>query len=474
MNKWIFAFIQGALWVIVPPALGQGFCTKSDDYVIQVGEPKVDDGVLYVSLLWSPEISPSESVTIEVLDRTDTVVAASVVEAQPGEEVSYPLTEDAVFFEDHGYWYTFRVVDPQGQLLAPTMSGLVTFCRSWEPCVYRIVEGVGGDTVSLSTELAELMDDLEQGGSSDLLGDALGIRPDLDFEVHWVAAQIAHLQTEDMGTECACQWFADLELIPPDLVRHEAGGEAPSEDMAPDWEEKALTGPGATLSLAGQILGGSKQELTKGGSEQAGIHLRCRTAATWTPVGWKGIDVSMPTLVPCEKPCPDARVSVSAWAESVAVANAFATLNDGARGYAQAVAEFFMGESLTPIFTASAEVEVDRPPGNPDRNYLGHTSGRRTGGGVAWKRDLNAGFSAVGQVETCLATGQSAGSCRDVYPRPADDQGSWAHSCAKSTTSAVFIGEAACALLPQQKFELNPVRPTGLTKDGVLIKPWRP
>ncbi len=474
MSKWISAFIQGALWTIVPAALGQGFCVPSDDFVIVVGEPRVEDGALYVSLHWPLETSPSLEASIEVLDRGGAVVASAAVAAQPGREVAYGLTEDADFFQHHGYWYTFRLVDSKGELLAPEVSGLVTFCQGWESCTYRMIEGVGGDAVGMSTELFGLIDDLESRGSRDLLNDALAARPDLDFEIYWVADQIGRLQAEDPGPDCVCMWFTDLEFIPPKSVPYSAVGVPRSDFEKPDWQEVALTGPGAALRLAGQMLGGAPRTLSTSASGWAGLHLRCRSAVDWKSVEWAGLDLLMPSLDPCASACPDAKITVSAKAYGVAVANAWGTADHGALGHASATAEFFMGGSVVPVFTASVESEVNRPPGALGSSYLVHDSGPRTGGEVVWKRDATAAFSAFGKVEACLFTSGAAEECRDPFVRPLDDMGSWAYGCTKLTTSATLVGEASCALEPTQTVELKPKSDGGGTEDGVLIVPWRP
>ncbi|MEM7583330.1 MAG: hypothetical protein AAF560_08125 [Acidobacteriota bacterium] len=463
--------IQVLLLTFAPALLGQGFTTPPED-APRLGEPTIEAGRLLISVLWPQEVSTPYA-TLEVVDGDGAVAGSTQVSAEPGGEVTYAVTQNLDFIARHGYSYRVRLVDFQGVELAPDVGALVALCPSSEGCRYRMVEGVAADAVSMSSELFELLEYLEAVGSTDLLADALVLRPELDFEIYWVADQIAQQQEGGEGEECICSWIADLEVAPSGSSEQDLVGEAPAPGALPDWREYRLTGPGANLRLAAQMLGGRKRSMTASGGGRAGLHLRCRSTVGWTPVVWAGLELRVPRLDPCSRACPDTLIVGSAWATSSVRANAVTSASHGAQGRARVSVEYFEDDGRDPVFTAAADVELARSPGDPRERTAYRDSGLPSAERVVWGRDASARLSVTGEVETCLAVG-SAEPCPEDYQRPLFDDGSWAFAQARAASRAELVGQASCAQVPVQQVTLRQqLKGTG-SKDGALIVPWRP
>ena len=472
MKSWKIVLFAGTfLGGVVPNPTPASICAGPQAFASGIQAIAIVDGNLVVEMRWSSLIPVGTTATIEVLDRGSAVVASQGVLALPGEITDHSLSLDQTFFERHGYWYEVQVLGSGGLPLAPPAPALVSFCPQGSGCTYSVVEGVATEAVAMGKELFDVLDGLEATGSADLLQDALMLRPDLDHQIYWVADQLDRLQRIPFAPDCACLWYTEYELTPEDQSFSYISGSTPPDLDYPDWEEFSTEGAGANFQRAGQLLGGPARELSSSVQGRAGLHLRCRSAPSWTPLMWAGVPVAMPTLVPCQRSCWDATVRITATAESITAANAAATEDDGGRSTTSAVVDLFLNDLPLPVLTASALAEADRQPGDPSMALVGDTSGVQKGEWWMLGGRASATLQGEGRVEICLQENAAATDCTGSYPRPDHDDGPWAYGCASVSSSADLVGIASCALWPIQRVSLWP----GLfLRADLLILPWKP
>ncbi|MEM8995391.1 MAG: hypothetical protein AAGF23_11430, partial [Acidobacteriota bacterium] len=355
-----FVFFQILVWLIVPAALGEGFESPPEPQPDDSPRlaPSIGDGRVVVSVLW-PEDASLETATLVLADPAGAPVSSVPVMPEGGAEVAYTVAHDLDFVAGRGYRYRAQLVDGRGQPLAEPAAMLVGLCPSPEGCTYRSIDGVDGDAIIMGRELFELLEDLEAIGSADVLGDAFFVRPDLAFQIYWLADQIFRaLGDGRAGDECVCTWVAEFRLEQPERTDLET--EAPPSVIGEqsDWLERRVVGPGANLRSGAQLLGGDRRTITKSGESRAGLHLRCYRILGWSPASWAGLDLQVPQLEPCERMCPDASITRSGEFWVSVGAKALATDLDGARGYGSASISSFLDDSPEPEWTLTAEAEV--------------------------------------------------------------------------------------------------------------------
>ncbi|MCP3958132.1 MAG: hypothetical protein GY719_09790 [bacterium] len=492
MKTWRYFLLPGALLAVIPTALGQPHtCSTADSDSTSVKRVAIENDDLVVDVLWSSKIPSGTMGTIQVLDRVDRIAVSSTVQAEPGRIVSHPMTVGPAFFVEYGYWFSVRVVALGDSFPTSDFPFLASPCSLAEGCDYSVVEGIGADTVTMDAELSGLLDALEASGSQDLLNDALRARPDLQLQIYWVADQIARLQAGTDTSDCVCLWNASFDLNPASQGSSTDSGPIELAQTNPDWEMMLIQGPGANFYLAGQILGGASQTRSATVGARAGLHLRCWSTLSGDGVGPGGSEGTpigvaagratvaeassgyLPKLVPCDLPCADAEIDVTASARSQVAANAWSTAHHGAKSVAFAAAELFLDEQSGPAFTALATVTADRPPGDPAQDPLQDSPDASSGQWLVPGSDASATFVSQGLVEVCLAAYGSAMDCPASFSESTGDNGPWAYGCAVATSTARLVGEASCALEPRREVSLWQVDIAN-TQDGLVIVPWNP
>ncbi|MCB1035580.1 MAG: hypothetical protein KDD47_17290 [Acidobacteria bacterium] len=428
---------------------------------------------LVLSVSWSQGAALRRPVTLEVLDRRRTVVASRTVEMLPGQHVAYEMTAGQSFFEAHGYWFTARVLDPAGKLLGKQVPALVTFCEPSAGCVYEVVEGVGSQTLAAGSELHQLLEQLVDQGSRDLLHEAISAAPHLDHQIYWLASQLQHLVYPLAGAECTCLWQTEYLLNPTAQGQAYSFGEALPEMDGPDWEVSSLDGPGSNFLLAAQLLGGELGGLDVDTDARLALHLQCFKIASWAFASWAGMAISVPVLAPCLKGCTVASITISAQAESRVSASALASPANGALAAASATAELFLNDQPAAALFAAGSAQVDRLPGDEELASAQQDSGLMEDSWTFPGGFASATFVAQGSLEICLDLDDSATGCLGgSFSRPADDSGPWAYGCAASNTAVSMTGTASCAMASTQ--EASFWTSDGPPLDGLLILPWRP
>ena len=407
MKMWRYLLLSGALLAVAPTALGELSSCANDSGPTAVKRVAIDNGDLVIDILWSSTIPPGTLVMLQILNRVDDIVASDIVQAAPGSIVSYPLPLSPLFFAENGYWFKVRLAGPNASFQALDFPFLVKPCSPTEGCDYSVVEGIGTDTLTMDAELFRLLDELEASGSQDLLNDALEARPNLGLGIYWVADQITRLQAGTDTSECVCDWNASYDLNRPSPHSYyENSPSGPSQEH-PDWEMSFFFDPGASFFTAGQILRGPKQTWSVSGGAQLGLHLRCRSilggdkggsGGPGTPGGAGGetgvSSSDLPVLVPCNSPCADAEIDITASAQSRALANAWSTTHHGARGAASASAGLFLHQQSSPSLTTVAAATADRPPGGSGPGHVGRLPGHQL-----WPM---AGFGIRRQCDLCV------------------------------------------------------------------------
>lgn len=471
--RWKIAVSLGLLVAAAPGAWAQSAaCPGPEPESPGIGGIEIDNGKLMASVLWPAETSPRLEASLEVLDRAGTTVASQIVTPVADEVVAYTLTTDPDFFEDHGYWYTLRLAEAGGKPLAPEAPVLVSFCPPSAGCLYQVVSGAGSDGLAMTGELFELLEELAAGGSQDLLGDALALRPDLEFQIYWLADQHLRLAASKPGSGCVCRWQAEFELSPEEQVISYDLGPTPPEQENPDWVLFSSLGAGANHLGVGQMLAGGQQSLPATSFGKVGLHLRCTAVTAWTAVAWGRLSLSVPTLAPCSSACKGASVTVSAAAQSRTAGNAWATLAHGAFSSTSSEVNLFLDQQPQPSLTAQAATTVDREPGDLEETMLSSDSGLKDGEWLFPGGDATAALLSQRELEICLQAFGGASKCHGEFPRPAGDSGPWAYGCAGSESTATLFGEAACAEEPEAEATLQSAPPYSL--NGLLIVPWKP
>ncbi|MEM6797455.1 MAG: hypothetical protein AAF725_26030, partial [Acidobacteriota bacterium] len=438
----------------------------------QLSEPKIEGERMVLSVAW-PHGLPATTARLELWTADGAVrISSQWVASDAGSVSSHPMTRDLDFVADHGYRYSARLTDASGTSRVDERGVLISPCPGSQACAYRVVEGVESSAIAMSRELFELLDLLSAAGSSDLLGDALAVRPDLNFEVSWVADQIARGPDDPPG-DCVCRWFAEVELDPEALEGSTLESPMNSPWPTPDWRESRFIGPGANLAVATQRLGGAAQSIALAGSGYAGLHLRCSAVAGWTPLTGSSPAAALPTLTPCEQNCSDATVTFSGWGFANVLANALSAPYASALSRSTALAELsFNGQAQ---FVAAAEAERVVSPGQILRDLSGESddSGLLAAEQEILGQGATVELRAAVEIETCLILG-SLEDCPGIYLRPSDDLGGWAYAQAKARTRAEIVGEASCASPPTGEVTLRTQIEDPGSKDGLLLVPWRP
>lgn len=474
MKNWKSVLLGGALFAVAPAVLGQQIlCDASSGSSSSVNRVAIENGNMVVSIGWASRIPLEPLATIEVRDRGGVVVASRLVSPLDGERSEYQVTNDPAFFENNGYWYSIHLTGLFGVELAPPLPALVSLCGSSQGCLYSIVQGVGSDGLTMGGGLHQLLENLTNQGSVDLLNDALAQQPQLAEEVYWVADQFFHLLAGVTTHRCFCLWYGETQQSPAEMLTSYQSGEIPPDQGTPEWQTLSLHGPGSNFGLAGQMYGGAEQSLNVSGQSTAGIHLGCWKINSWTLKNWKGLVVKVPSLEPCQNRCGDASISVEASAGSQASADAWASSDRGAKGETFSRVEFWLDTFDTPVLFSEAKAEADRPAGSPIEDPVEDFPQPSTGAWELQGEDWVAEFTSWGDFHIGVDLSPQIPESEDPKPQSPVPGGPWAYGCATSSTYATLVGNASCTLFSSHKVTLAPA---GLTSSqgGLLIVPWHP
>ncbi len=473
MTKRSLVLFFAFFWTVTPYALGEtSRCEIGSPGPARIDGTWVETGSLFVSVSWSEGPLPDSPVKLEVLDRKRVVVAYQEIEPSPGKTSFHQLTEDPDFFQIHGYWFTIRLADNLGEVVAPPVPILISLCSEEESCLYSVVEGVGSDTVAMGSELFDLLEEQSALGVGDLLNAALIQRPDLKHQIYWVGDQFHHLQASNPEAECTCLWQTEFERTPEYSTSFPERGNTPVGELHPDWETLVVEGAGAIVGMGSQILGGPPRTLLGSGEARLGLHLRCIRISDWIPTNWSGLPLNLPVFQPCEASCPDAHVGGTASAQSKATAIALTAPAHGARSGASSSTAFFLNEQTTPAFTTLATVEVNRLGGDTTATFVVDYPPLEFRLWSTPGRDGTAAFTTQGQLDVCLSAFGSAGRCAGSFPRSLSTGRPWAFGCTASATEATLEGNASCTQWSGKTSTLG--SPRLYSQGGLVILPWRP
>ncbi len=415
---------------------------------------------LAVTVQWSRASSLPALAEVRATDALGQIVGAQLVAPIPNQRVKIKLPGALAGAVAAGFQFQVEILEPGlGSLAAVHYLRVFIDCSLTTGCVYRTADGVRGGAVVTSIALMEVLDGLEEAGSSDLLGDALALAPELRGEIFTLAEQLADLDDQVSLDGCNCRWDGATETTREarrDL--DDQGGQAPGADH-PDWEIGGEAGPGAGYVAGAQMVDDGPVDLELGGDSELILELSCWSIAGWSAEtldmdlpGNEQLEIRFPKASPCELGC-DAEVQnqVELWGRLEV--EAYGTLFRGAAAKAESDAFYHLltRSSGYPIFSATrtATVKVQGEGAGSDL-ICTHKSADQTLSEQRVKSVLNT--TSTARID----------AADDAYALAMSEAYYWMEA----------VGDADCAVVPTELVELS--FENYLQEDGLAIERWGP
>jgi hypothetical protein len=415
----------------------------------------VDD--LHVVVDWSHEAPLPATAEIRLFDAGGGLVAAQTTVPVAGQNTTtvFPGVLAGVFTT--GFQYRIVVFDPLGNAMSPSHYFRVFLDCSPGTCVYRTVDGLKAGSIAIDKELMLFLDGLEEAGSTDVLGDALALRPWLRGEILTLAEQLSDLDREHGFRGCVCFWAPGFAMTPA-AVTYLDPVTPTMPPPYPDFETGGVNGPGAKLAAGIQIVRGPARQLALGGISELIMHLRCwnfgewRTETVEIDAAGKGeTQVRLPVVEPCEQKCPS-EIRSQTDLEGKLEVEAYGTLVDGAESNADSeVSHYLVDRTFTyPLFTAYSVARAEALGRGASSDLVcTHKSADQT-------RESSR-VSSVLKTSSLMEVSAST----EAYSLAVANVGYWMES----------TGEAVCAVEPTSSISLSTAIDNG-KDDGLEIELW--
>ncbi len=415
---------------------------------------------LAVTVQWSRAPSLPAVAEVRALDSLGQIVGAQIVTTIAGQRMTIKLTGALTGAPVTGFQFQVEIHEPGvGPLAAVHYFRVVIDCPPGMGCVFRTVDGVRGGAVVTSVTLMRLLDGLEEAGSSDLLGDALMIAPELKGEIFTLAEELSDLDRQVSLDGCRCRWDGATDTTGEERRDLDDQGGQPQGAGHPDWEIGGESGPGAGYVAGAQMVDDGPLMIELGGDSELILKLTCWRILGWTSEnldmdlpGNEQMEIRFPQASPCEPGC-DAKIRNQTELWGRLEVEAYGNLFNGAAAEADSDALYhLLTRNLAyPIFSATRSVDVKALDQGAGTDLVcTHKSADQT--------------LAEGWVKSVLHTTSTAqiNAANESYALAMSEAYYWMEA----------VGEASCAVIPTDFVELS--FENYLQDDGLAIERWGP
>ncbi len=379
MSNYLSKLLAGCLilvlWMSAAATLAAQTCSPPSPPtgplpVAHILDAVADGTDLYVDIWWEDVVLPATAV-LKLSQRNGDGVAGRVVIPQPGEITTEFLAGALADFDVYGLEY---VIGLSGHLAEPLPLRVGLDCSGGR-CRFALQAGVSSEALLIDPKLDAALAALAAVGSSDLLGDALDLWPELTGQVASLALELGDLDSEvgiPIGA-CSCLLTAGVAGLPGQQVITRVGQQDPAGGPAPGEIKLSGTaeGPGASHGAFARIED-KTLELEVLGRTAIAVDLQCLKLRGWDHSRLAVVlpGSSTPTRVPlpmfqfCRRSC-DATAKQQAWfkgrAEAVAAVSGRISSDATAEVAAEETAYYVVDGGL--IFVSRAQAWIEAPPG---------------------------------------------------------------------------------------------------------------